>query len=73
MLKLKPVNCLIAFLASAFQAFGIYNVHALADVAEGGVLGATLLLEYWLRISPAPEAAAFSREGMPLWAQALPE
>ena len=53
MLKLKPTNCLIAFLASAFQAFGIYNVHALADVTEGGVLGATLLLEYWLRISPA--------------------
>lgn len=53
MLKLKPVNCLIAFLASAFQAFGIYNVHALADVTEGGVLGATLLLEYWLHISPA--------------------
>ena len=53
MLKLKPVNCLIAFLSSAFQAFGIYNVHALADVTEGGVLGATLLLEYWLRISPA--------------------
>jgi len=53
MLKLKPLNCLIAFLASAFQAFGIYNVHALADVTEGGVLGATLLLEHWLRISPA--------------------
>ena len=53
MIKLKPVNCLIAFLSSAFQAFGIYNVHALADVTEGGVLGATLLLEYWLHISPA--------------------
>lgn len=53
MLKLKPANCLIAFLCSAFQAFGIYNVHALADVTEGGVLGATLLLEYWLHISPA--------------------
>ncbi len=53
MLKLKPINCLIAFLSSAFQAFGIYNVHALADVTEGGVLGATLLLEYWLHLSPA--------------------
>lgn len=51
--KLKPLNCLVAFLASCFQAFGIYNVHALADVTEGGVLGATLLLHHWLNISPA--------------------
>lgn len=51
--KLKPINCLVAFLSSAFQAFGIYNVHAMADVTEGGVLGATLLLQHWLGISPA--------------------
>ena len=53
MIKLKPSNCLIAFFASAFQAFGIYNIHAMADITEGGVLGATLLLEYWFSISPA--------------------
>ena len=53
MIKLKPVNCATAFFASAFQAFGMYNIHALADITEGGVLGATLLLEYWLNISPA--------------------
>ena len=53
MLKLKPSNCITAFLSSAFQAFGMYNIHALADVTEGGVLGATLLLEHWLNISPA--------------------
>ena len=51
--KLKPINCLTAFLSSAFQAFGIYNIHALADVTEGGVLGATLLLHHWFGISPA--------------------
>ena len=51
--KLKPINCLAAFLASAFQAFGIYNVHAVADVTEGGVLGATLPLQHWLGISPS--------------------
>lgn len=51
--KLKPTNCLVAFLSSAFQAFGIYNVHAMADVTEGGVLGATLLLHHWFAISPA--------------------
>ena len=52
-MKLKPPNCLMAFFSSAFQAFGIYNVHALADVTEGGVLGATLLIEYWTGLSPA--------------------
>lgn len=31
----------------------MYNIHALADITEGGVLGATLLLEYWFGISPA--------------------
>lgn len=51
--KLKPFNCITAFFASAFQAFGIYNIHAVADVTEGGVLGATLLLQHWFSISPA--------------------
>ena len=51
--KLKSRNCLTAFLSSAFQAFGIYNIHAVADVTEGGVLGATLLLHHWFDISPA--------------------
>ena len=53
MSKLKLSNCTVAFLASGFQAFGMYNIHALADITEGGVLGATLLLEYWFGISPA--------------------
>lgn len=40
----------------AIIAFGLYNIHAQADVTEGGVLGLTLLLEYWLGISPAISA-----------------
>ena len=50
-MKLK--NTLILFFASAFQAFGMYNIHALSDITEGGVLGAVLLIEHWLHISPA--------------------
>lgn len=46
-------NCLIAFLASAFQAFGMYNIHSVSRITEGGVLGMTLLLENWLTLSPA--------------------
>ena len=52
-MKLNTKNCILAFLSSAFQAFGIYNVHAISQVTEGGVLGATLLIHHWLDISPA--------------------
>lgn len=51
--RLKPVNSAVAFFSSAFQAFGMYNIHALSGVTEGGVLGATLLLQHWFGISPA--------------------
>lgn len=51
--KLKYSNCLILLLGSVIQAFGIYNIHALSNVTEGGVLGLTLLLKYWFDISPA--------------------
>ena len=52
-MDLKRKNCIGAFLSSVFQAIGIYNIHAIADVTEGGVLGATLLLDHWFHISPA--------------------
>ena len=51
--KLKPTNCLIAFFTSAFQAFGMYNIHALSGVTEGGIFGLILLLDHWLKLSPA--------------------
>lgn len=40
-------------LGSAILAFGLYNVHALSNVTEGGVLGMTLLLQHWFGVSPA--------------------
>ena len=52
-MKQKLPRYVTAFLSSAFQAFGMYNIHAVADVTEGGVLGLTLLLEQWFAISPA--------------------
>ena len=51
--KLKFSNCLILLLGSVIQAVGIYNIHALSNVTEGGVLGLTLLLQHWFDISPA--------------------
>ena len=51
--KLKLSYCAIAFFSSVFQAFGMYNIHSISGVTEGGVLGATLLIEHWFKISPA--------------------
>lgn len=51
--KLKIKYCLIAFLSAAFQAFGMYNIHALSGVTEGGIFGLILLLDHWLSLSPA--------------------
>lgn len=53
MKKLSLTKCAANLLGSAILAFGLYHVHALADITEGGVLGATLLLQQWLSISPA--------------------
>ncbi len=50
---LKPKRCALALLGSAILAFGLYNVHALSGVTEGGVLGMTLFLHHWLNLSPA--------------------
>ena len=40
-------------LGSSILAFGLYNVHSISGVTEGGVLGLTLLLEHWFGISPS--------------------
>ena len=45
--------CLLALLGAAIQAVGVCNIHAYSGVTEGGVLGAVLLIQHWLHISPA--------------------
>ncbi len=44
---------LLLALGGAIQAFGLYNIHALSNVTEGGILGLTLLLDHWFHWSPA--------------------
>lgn len=51
--RLKLRNCLVIILGSAILAFGLYNVHSISGVTEGGVLGLTLLLKHWFDISPS--------------------
>ena len=50
-LEIKSV--VLCVIGSAILAFGLYNIHALSGVTEGGVLGMTLLLHHWLHVSPA--------------------
>lgn len=40
-------------LGTIILSFGLYNVHSLSQVTEGGTLGASLLIHYWFNISPA--------------------
>ena len=40
-IKLK--SCIVLILSSAFLAFGLYHVHSLSGVTEGGALGLNLL------------------------------
>lgn len=46
-------KCLSCIVGSGILAFGLYNIHALSGVTEGGILGMTLLLHHWFNISPA--------------------
>lgn len=46
-------NTVIAVFGSTILAFGMYNIHAISGVTEGGGLGLNLLLQYWFGISPA--------------------
>ena len=50
-MRMKKV--LLSILGGGVLAFGLYNVHSISGVTEGGALGLTLLLEHWLGISPA--------------------
>lgn len=43
----------VSVLGSGILAFGLYHVHSFSQITEGGILGMTLLLQYWLHISPA--------------------
>ena len=51
--KIKAKNILIILLGSAVVAFGMYNVHDVSDITEGGIFGLDLLLDYHFGISPA--------------------
>lgn len=49
----RRIDKVFVVLGSAIVAFGIYNIHARCNIAEGGELGVELLLYNLLNISPA--------------------
>ncbi|MBO5461672.1 MAG: YitT family protein [Ruminococcus sp.] len=51
--EIQLKSCAAAIASSTFLAFGLYHVHSLSGITEGGLLGLNLLLEYWFDISPA--------------------
>lgn len=51
--RFRLSHVLLAFFSSVFLAFGLYNVHAVSGVTEGGVLGMVLLLQHHFSVSPA--------------------
>ncbi|MGN1347028.1 MAG: YitT family protein [Eubacteriales bacterium] len=46
-------SCARILLGCAILTFGLYNIHSLSGVTEGGVIGLTLLLDQLFGISPA--------------------
>ena len=44
---------LLSLLGGTILAFGLYHIHSISGVTEGGTLGLTLLLGHWLGLSPA--------------------
>ena len=50
---LKTEKILLSLLGSLVLAFGLYHIHSVSAVTEGGVLGLALLLDHWAGISPA--------------------
>lgn len=52
-MKITLKKLLLNLLGAFILAFGMYNIHSVAPITEGGALGLTLLLEHLLGISPA--------------------
>ena len=44
---------LLILLGAMICTFGIHNIHQRTNITEGGVIGLMLLVEHWLKISPA--------------------
>ena len=51
--EIRASRIALAAAGSVILSFGMYNIHSIANVTEGGTLGLTLLLENAFSVSPA--------------------
>lgn len=51
--ELTVRKVLLILLGAMICTFGIHNIHQRTNITEGGVIGLMLLVEHWLKISPA--------------------
>jgi len=52
-LRLSLRAVFLNLLGSAILAFGLYHVHSFSMITEGSLLGLTLFLHHWFKISPS--------------------
>ncbi len=52
-IKITVKNALLNILGGMILAIGLYNIHSISDITEGGILGLTLWLEHHFSLSPA--------------------
>ncbi len=58
--EIKIKNVLFCLLGGSILALGMYNIHSVSAVTEGGTLGLALLFENWFGISPAISEAVLN-------------
>ncbi len=46
-------NIMLCIIGGGILSFGLYHIHALSQITEGGILGMTLLLNHWFKITPS--------------------
>lgn len=59
-IKLSAGRCILALLGGIILGFGMYNVHSISEITEGGGLGLTLLFEHHFGISPSISGAVIN-------------
>lgn len=50
---ITPRRILLLLLGAMICSFGIHNIHQRTNITEGGIIGLMLLIEHWLKVSPA--------------------
>lgn len=50
---LTAKQILLILLGAIICTFGIHNIHQRTNITEGGIIGLMLLIEHWLKFSPA--------------------